>query len=136
MSARCQHWQLCCSFNLIDAFKSAVGLQRRNCNELEYLNNESNIIIISYICFPKETLSKYKLGNISETLLCHPSVVWIIIPLQGLAEPGCTQFESILTDCFAETLCCVILCEGTAEQGSLTTRPAPAHRIMFPLSPL
>lgn len=60
------------------------------------------------------------------------SASWIIIPLQELAE--CTQFESILTDCFTQILCCVILCEGTAEQGGLATRPSLAQRIMFQLS--
>lgn len=27
--------------------------------------------------------------------------------------------ESTVTDCFTETLCCIMLCEGTAEQGEL-----------------
>lgn len=44
------------------------------------------------------------------------------------------QFESILTDCFTQNLCCIMLCEGTAEQGGLTTRPSLAQRIMFQLS--
>lgn len=80
--------------------------------------------MLSYICVPKETLSKYKLDL---KLCCVTSIAWIIIPLQESAEPECTQFENILTDCLTQTLCCIILCEGNAEQGGLTSRRAPAH---------